>query len=124
MFEQATRLKLRFAHKGNISCEDLWDLTVNDLDVIYKTLSKSKQSSGDEHSLLEKKSKDNEIVDLKLEIVKHVFTVKVEEKKTRENLAARALQKRKIQALIADKQDEELKGKSVEELNKLIDELD
>ena len=38
IFEVATRSKMRFPFRGNISVEDLWDLSVNDLDSIFKTL--------------------------------------------------------------------------------------
>ena len=51
IFERATRMSLRFNFKGLISVEDLWDLSLQDLDSIYKILnSKLKQSS--EESLL------------------------------------------------------------------------
>ena len=38
MFEIATRNKFRFPFKGVISTEDLWDLSVESLDNVFKTL--------------------------------------------------------------------------------------
>ena len=38
MFEIAARNKFRFPFKGMISTEDLWDLSVENLDNVFKTL--------------------------------------------------------------------------------------
>ena len=38
IFEQASRSKLRFDYKGNISTEDLWDLDTKKLNVLYKNI--------------------------------------------------------------------------------------
>lgn len=49
MFEVAVRNKFRFPFKGVISVEDLWDLSVQQLDGIFKTLKSQGQfpRSGD-----------------------------------------------------------------------------
>lgn len=44
IFEFATRNKVRFSFKGLISVEDLWDLSLTNLDSIYKELNKSQSS--------------------------------------------------------------------------------
>lgn len=122
MFEKASRQKLRFNFKGNITAEDLWDLSVNELDTIYKSLSKIKKDSN-EDSLLQS-TKSSTLNDLRMDIVKHVFAIKMEEKENREKKAERLVKKRRLQSILAEKQDQDLKGKSVEELSKLIDELE
>ena len=43
LFEVAVREKYRFPYNGMISTEDLWDLSVNALDSIFKTLNKDKK---------------------------------------------------------------------------------
>lgn len=38
MFDVATRNKLRFPYEGQISVEDMWDLSLSALDSVFKTL--------------------------------------------------------------------------------------
>ena len=62
-------------------------------------------------------------IEIKIEIVKHLFGVKVEEAKAAEQRAENAAKKQKILAILARKQDAELENKSAEELEKLIADL-
>lgn len=121
IFEKASRMKIRFNYRGVITTEDLWDLDVKALDYIYKQLMITKKESETE-SLLEEK-KTNPILEVQIEIVKHIFEVKVEERKAAELRAENAAKKQKILAIIARKQDAELESKSAEELEKLIADL-
>ena len=77
MFEKAARLKLRF--KSSLSVEDLWDLSPNALDAIFKDLN-AQTKVRKEESLLDYRSTEDTIVDLKIDIVKHIVSVKLEEK--------------------------------------------
>jgi hypothetical protein len=122
MFEKASRLKLRFNCKGICTVEDLWDLNANALDSIYKDLNTKKKSQEGE-SLLEKKTNKEEELDLQIEIVKYIFTTKMQERKERENLAEKIAKKKKILGIIAEKQDDALKNMSLDELSKLVGEL-
>ena len=123
LFEMATRKKFRFPFKGMISVEDLWDLSVQNLDTVFKALNaESKQAK--EESLLAVKSDEDTILDAKIEIVKHVVSVKQAEAAQRQQVAAMREQKRRLQELIANKQDEELQGKSIEELQAMLSALD
>lgn len=55
MFETASRRKYRFPFHGSINTEDLWDLSVQNLDLVFKALNAQvKQSS--EESLLQTKN--------------------------------------------------------------------
>lgn len=123
IFEYATRNKMRIQYKGVISVEDLWDLPVKNLDDIYKTLNaKVKQSQ--EESLLTTKSESDEDLEISIEIIKHIVSVKLAEQEAREKSAAKKEQKQKIMAIIAKKQNESLENSSIEDLNKMLDELD
>jgi hypothetical protein len=122
MFEYATRNKVRFPFKGLISVEDLWDLTLTNLDSIYKTLNKQVKQS-EEESLLNTKTTVDKELDVQIAIVKHIVAVKLTEQEAREKASAKKAQKQKIMAIIASKQDEELQNSSVEDLQKMLDEL-
>lgn len=122
LFIKATREKMRFPYKGMVSVEDLWQLPMTELDKIYKTLNAQKKQV-QEDSLLDTKSSEDEELTAQIEIVKYIFTVKNEEKKAAETAKEREEQKQKIMAILASKQDEALHGKSIEELEKMLDEL-
>ena len=122
MFEYATRNKVRFPFKGLISAEDLWDLTLTNLDSIYKTLNKQVKQS-EEESLLDTKTTVDKELDVQIAIVKHIVTVKLAEQEAREKASVKKAQKQKIMAIIASKQDEALQNSSVEDLQKMLDEL-
>lgn len=123
MFEKATREQLRFQHKGLLSVEDLWDLNVNELDTIYRSLNKQ-QKSVQEESLLETRSKSNTTLDLQIDIIKHIVTVKLNEKAEQESRKEKSEKKQKLMSILAQKQDADLQNKSAEELQKMLVELD
>lgn len=122
MFIEATRNKMRFPYKGLATVEDLWDLPVTELDKIYKSLKKQEKTANEE-SLLEVKSSEDEELTAQIEIVKYIVGVKLEENKAAEMAKERKEQKQKIMSILASKQDEALQGKSIEELEKMLDEL-
>ena len=123
IFEYAVRNKVRFPFKGLISVEDLWDLSVTNLDSIYKTLNKQVKQSEEESLLSVKTSVDTEL-EVQIAIVKHIVSVKLAEQEAREKVAAKKAQKQKIMSIIAAKEDEALQNSSVDDLRKMLDELD
>lgn len=123
IFEYASRNKVRFPFKGMISVEDLWELSLTNLDSIYKTLNKQVKQS-EEESLLSTKSSINTVLDVQIAIVKHIVSVKLAEKEAAEKASAKKAQKQKIMSIIAAKQDEALQNSSIDDLKKMLDELD
>jgi hypothetical protein len=123
MFEVATRSKFRFSFRGLISVEDLWDLSLENLDSIFKSLN-SQVKESKEDSLLKVKSAANETLDTMIEIVKYVVSVKLAENEARAKVREKKEQKQKILAILSEKQDAELHNKSVEELSAMLDTLD
>jgi len=122
MFEKASRLKLRFIHKGLCTVEDLWDLPLKSLDSIFKELN-NRLKMQKEESLLETKSNEDEILDLQVALIKHVVEVRLAEKKLRLDATEKAARKEKLLGIIAEKQEEGLRGMSIEELTGLVNSL-
>lgn len=123
VFEIATRNKYRFPYRGQISVEDMWDLSVTELDKIFKTLNKQVKTAQEE-SLLETKTKEDETIENQITIVRHIVSVKQKEANDRLREKERKAQKQRIMEIMADKEDEALKSKSTEELRKMLEELE
>lgn len=122
IFEVAARTKMRFDFRGQISVEDLWDLSVNNLDTIFKTLN-SQLKQVQEESLLNTKTKEDKELDTKIEIVKYIVSVKLEEANVKLKALEQKKQKQKIMEILETKQDESLQNKSAEELKAMLDEM-
>lgn len=122
LFELATRGKYRFPYKGRVSVEDLWDISLEGLDSIYKTLNSELKKIWEE-SLLETKSKEDIILNNKIDIVKYIVSVKLQEKDARERAIANKIKREKIMGILAEKQDQALYSASEEELRKMLEEL-
>jgi len=123
IFEVAVRERFRFPYKGVISVEDLWVLSVKELDSIFKTLNKEVKQVNEE-SLLDTKTLQDKELDVKIEIVKYIVKVKLTEEQSRVDSKKKKEQKQKILELMASKKDADLQNKSTEELQKMLDELD
>ena len=121
IFEIATRNKYRFPYKGAVSIEDLWDMSMKDLDSVFKALNKELRITNEE-SLMHTKSLADEEVENKIEIVKFIYNFKVKEQN--ERLLAREKKQRdqKIMDIIARKDAAELENKSKEELLAMLGE--
>ena len=123
MFEIATREKMRFPFKGVISAEELWDLDVKSLDAIFKTLSSQLKESKEE-SLLDVKSKQDCELENKIEIIKYIVSVKLEESSQRALAKEKKEQKQKLLEILSEKENESLMNMSLEEIKKKIAELE
>ena len=123
IFEYAIRNKVRFPFKGMISVEDLWDLSLTNLDSIYKTLNKQVKQSEEESLLTTKTSVDTEL-EVQIAIVKYIVSIKLEEQEAREKAAEKKAQKQKIMSIIATKENEALHNSSIDDLKKMLDELE
>lgn len=120
LFEGAARAKYRFPFKGSITTEDLWDLSLQDLDRIFKTMNAEVKQTQEE-SLLKVKDEHSEILERKIEIVKHIVSVKQAEAEAVKDAANRKAQKQRIMEIIAKKEDDALANMSLDDLKKMVD---
>ncbi|MCP4374004.1 MAG: hypothetical protein GY797_38755 [Deltaproteobacteria bacterium] len=125
MFEIASRRKLRFpTRKGNLTAEDLWDLPLTSkngasLDNLAKSLNKEIKET-DEESFVEAKSTVSKDLETKFAIVKRVIVVRLEQVEKRKNAKVAKEKREQILRLIADKENDQLASKSLEELKALL----
>lgn len=127
MFEKAARLKLRFeTTKGLVCVEDLWDLPLTgngvNLDKIAIALSRQLKESDGESFVL-KTTRTNELAQLKFDIVKHIIDVRLAENEAAKQKLEKKQQKEKIMSIIARKQDTALENTSLEDLQKMVNDL-
>jgi hypothetical protein len=127
MYKIASRKKLRIqTNRGMLSVEQLWDLSKEDIGELAKSIRKrindQKGVTGDsELDFLKPSAQTEETIDeLTFRILKDIYQTKqAEEDKAHRRAAARE-NNRKILELIAKKQDQELENKSIEELEKML----
>ncbi len=124
MWLEALQKRLRFEFKGLISTEDLFDLDMSSLDVIYQKLSKElREISGD--SLLDNEKADEIAwVQLKLDVVKHVFDIKKAEAEALRQKIANIEEKQRIMHIINEKENAELANLSIDELKAKLNDLE
>lgn len=121
LFEQATRNKLRFASsKGLLSTEDLWTLTLEQLNIIAVELNKELKET--EISFINS-TKANELLQLKFDVVKFIIDVKLAEKEEKKLKAERLAKKNQLLELINNKENEKLQSLSLDELKKQLEQL-
>jgi hypothetical protein len=122
-FELASRNKYRFTEVGgNLTTEDVWDLELKDsritLNVLAKALNKLIKEFGEE-DFVEESKVDLEL-QVKFEIVKHIIAVKkAEVLSSIQSLEDKANDEVILKAM-AKGQNEELEGKTNEELEAML----
>ena len=126
IFEQATRRAIRFeSTKGDLSVEQLWDLPLQsrnqfDLDTIAKTVNRQLNDVTEESFVSVRENPAKETLSLKLEIVKHIISVKLQEAEEARNRANKASEKEKLLRLLDEKQNEALRALTPEEIQERL----
>lgn len=122
LFEVATRANYQFPFRGMINVIDLWDLSLTNLDSVFKALN-AEAKKHEEESLLNAKSKEDEEISNKIWIIKYIVSVKLAEKKAREDAKKNAEMKQRLLEIKAKRQNAALENMSDEELDKALAEF-
>ena len=126
IFEQAARRAIRFeSAKGDLSVEQLWDLPLQsrnqfDLDTVAKTVNRQLNAVTEESFVSVRENPAKETLSLKLELVKHIISVKLQEAEEARNRANKASEKEKLLRLLDEKQNEALRALTPEEIQERL----
>lgn len=130
IFEKASRQKLRFVSvRGDITTEQLWDLPLTsrngfDLDSVAKAVNQELKQVAEESFVATSANPAKATLELKLEIVKHVIAARIEAADTAKKRAENKAERERLMELLHAKKDQELMGKTPEEIQAMIDKLD
>ena len=116
MYKKALRNKLRFSTtKGKLTTEDLFDLSLADLNNLAMALDK-KLSETPRKSFISDIAPDTQEDELRFNIVKDVITLKLAERNAAQNAKAKAAEKAQLLEILHRKKNEALENLSVEEI--------
>jgi len=115
-FEKATRVKLRFStESGLLSVEQLWSLKYDKLVELETALTETVEKYGKRsRRQAVTRSTEQELDELRLEIVTHILNVKDTEAAAAANAAQAKAHNEKIYDLIKEREDAELRKKVAE----------
>ena len=124
MFDQATRLKLRFeSKKGALSTEDLWDLPLTTLNDIAKALHKEVESGAEVSFIEPKPTAANRTAVLQFDIVKHIITTRLNENAAMAAARAKKESRQKLLEVLERKENQALEQLSADQIRAMIDAL-
>lgn len=122
---ECLRRKIRFSYNGSqqISVEDLFELDAKELQSIYRMYSKEYKDCTEDVLDASIESEEAENALIKRDIVRNVYTVILAEKMAIQNAREKEATRQEILAIMAEKQKDELKDLSIEELQEKLDNL-
>jgi len=126
IFEEASRKKIRFeSSKGLLTVEDLWDVPLKSgtVNLNQIALGLYNDLKVENISFVDDSVNGTSLNQLKFDLVKYVIDVRLSEKKVAEVNAMKKKEKERIMSLIAEKEDNALSSKTIEELRAMLTEL-
>lgn len=124
MYKKALRMKLRFAtSKGKLTTEDLFDLSLTDLNNMAVALDK-KLSESPRKSFISDVAPDTQEDELRFNIIKDIITTKLAERNEAQNAKAKAAEKAQLLEIIHRKKNQAMENMSIDELEAKLAALD
>ena len=126
IFEYATKNKLRFtSDRGQLTVEDLWDMPLRskngfDLNAIAKNASKTVKNLSEDNFVDNVRTPGVERSEMALDIIKYVIEVKLTEEANDKKKADNKIEREKLMAILAEKQDGKLSKLTEDEIQKRI----
>lgn len=119
IYKIATKEGYRFRTRvGMLILEQLWSLNLDQLNEL--AISLDTQQAQSTKTFLKRVSSEDKETKIKLDIVVDIINTKQDEIENAQKESERRENNKKLMNLIAQKQDQELMGKSVEELEALL----
>lgn len=124
IFKESLKKNFRFVStKGLLTTEDLFDLTLPQLDTIFKGLNKLSKESAEE-SLLSTRTQSNKDIDVKIEVIKIIVQDKLDEKAKAEARVANKAKRELLLDALNNKENEALLSMSKEDILKELQALE
>lgn len=128
LFQYGTKNRLRFdTSRGQIDIEALWQMPLTskdeyNLDAVAKTIARAIRAT-EEESFVALRTTANEVMSIKLEIVKTIIADKLEALNIAKNQAAIKAKKEILVTALANKENEAILAMSAEEIKAELDKL-
>lgn len=123
IIEKSVLSRNRFkSPNGNITTEDLLDLKPEVLNEMAKEVNRE-LSLESEEDFLKNRSVEASGLSEKLEVLKYVINLKLAERDRRANEKVRADERQRLLRILAERQEEDIKSLSTEDLKKRLEEL-
>lgn len=125
LFEWATKNKVRFdIDRGKITVEELWVIPLESTSsVSLQSIAQGlyrKINEMEELNFVKKSTRSDTEVKRKFELVKYIIDARVEEKEKKEDQLKKKENDELIRSLIREKELDDLRNKSPEELRKML----
>lgn len=130
IFEKAARSALRFStSRGELTVEQLWSLPLTgkslqlDLDTVAKEVNRQLKEVTEESFVSTNSNPQKTSLELKLELVKYIIGVKLEEQTAAKDAATKKVRKSQLLEILAQKQNNKLNEMSEADILKELESL-